>query len=170
MKRSVSIVLFLLFVLGGVSHAWDGNRKGFIAGIGLGGGQTDFGADYTGVLTNFKLGFAPSNQLLLYWHSTVVFFEDDFVEDIWIDGMGGLSAEYHFIDKPRNSLYGILGLGYHNVANTDEGDNEMGFGVRVGLGFEFLRHVSIEATLMKGFNDEPYDSMVMGVSLNVLGY
>jgi hypothetical protein len=92
------IAMTVLF-LSNAAHAWDGNRKGFILGIGVGGGQTDIGDGEFGLLSNFKIGYAPSDRLLLYWHATGVYFEDP-LGDLWADGMGGISAQYHFDDKP----------------------------------------------------------------------
>ena len=178
MKRYclIAVVVAMMLSLSNVAQAWDGERKGFVLGIGVGGGYSNFGLeDNYGVLTNFKIGYAPSNRTLVYFQATNVFFEATsygwyYEDDFYSDALGSLTVQYHFDDKPSGSFYGLGGIGYHNLMNWDESDNQIGFGARIGVGYEFARHFSVEAMVAQSFDSAPYDTTVVGVSVNVLGY
>ena len=77
MARIFAILLiFTVLFLGSINsvQAFDGERKGFIIGLGVGTGFTsisDWEEYKFGFQTDFKIGFAPSNSLTIYYNSKV---------------------------------------------------------------------------------------------------
>ena len=101
LTRKWTAVCFVLVALTATAHAWDGNRKGFVLGLGAGYGnqwlsyetesyEIDESYYYyygvpvyvstgketrtdteTGWMSDFKIGYAPTNKLAIYWMSKV---------------------------------------------------------------------------------------------------
>ena len=166
-----SIIACILFCFVTDALAWDGQRKGFILGFGLGPGLTSFTqtVEYKGMRetsdrenefglqTDFKIGYAPNNFLQIYWMSKVSWFI--------AHGVAGLGISYYF--KPESpSPYLTGGLGYSSWTTPFEVGAEAwyGPGLSVGVGYEFFRHWSAEVNLSWGKPEEKF----FGISLNVL--
>lgn len=176
-------------------YAWDGQRKGFVLGFGLGGGYTTFtqtvevsGVSETGdrenkfgVNSDFKIGYAPSNQLLIYWMSNVNWFnlENVLGDNVIIaNGVGGVGFTYYFspADKSAYLRGGIGGSTWMAPFDSDI-DNWYGFGVVGGFGYEFAKHWSIEAVAMWSNPsieilgiDFKTNALSFAITLNILGY
>jgi len=176
-------------------YAWDGQRKGFVLGFGLGGGYTTFtqtaefmGMSETGDRENkfglhsdFKIGYAPSNQFLIYWMSNVNWFsiENILGDNITIaNGVGGIGFSYYFSPADK-SAYFRAGVGASTwMAPFDSDiDTWYGLGVVGGFGYEFAKHWSIEAIAMwsnpskKELGiDLTTNAFSFAVTLNILGY
>src|SRR5512138_3236155 len=89
MKRiSVMALVILIVCLAATSFAFDGNRKGFILGGGLGLGMTSYTQTLSGFgesltrdrenkgafITDFKIGFGANEQTEIYYSSKVSWF------------------------------------------------------------------------------------------------
>jgi len=183
--------------------ALDGKRKGFIIGIGAGGGLASYkskvelssGNDFEGdrmnkfgIMTDFKLGYAPSNQVAIFWTSKVAWFSQKIegdprfgIEDqsfIIANGMGGLGFAY-YLQPDGPSLYLTGGLGFSSWATPFEEGSEAsyGLGLSLGAGLEFSKHWSIEGNLVLGSPDEEFsgarssvNTLGVRVTINRLGY
>jgi hypothetical protein len=160
---------FILFLVTTNAHAFDGQRKGFLLGFGMGPGLTSFTQkvavgwisvessreDKAAVMTDFKIGFAPENTWAIYYTSKVSWFgmTNALGNGVTIaNGLGALAASYWF--KPQApSPFIAGGVGYSTWALPFE-DNPpetwVGIGLFVGGGYEFSRHVNIEGYLCWG--------------------
>jgi hypothetical protein len=164
---------FILFLVTTNSYAFDGQRKGFLLGIGIGPGFTSFTQKVAvsfgeinmsaesdreskaGVMTDFKIGYAPENTWAIYYTSKVSWFgmTNALGNKVTIaNGLGALAASYWF--KPQApSPFIAGGFGYSTWALPFE-DNPpetwMGIGLFAGGGYEFSRHVNIEGYLCWG--------------------
>jgi hypothetical protein len=197
-KKYITLVLvsFILLFLTANGHAWNGQRKGFLLGFGIGPGLTSFTQkvavgwisvessreDKTAVMTDFKIGFAPENTWAIYYTSKVSWFgmTNALGNNVTIaNGLGALAGSYWF--KPQApSPFIAGGLGYSTWALPFEDnppDTWMGFGLFAGGGYEFSRHVSIEGYLSWGkpkheeFGIEVSSSALsLMLTVNVLGY
>jgi hypothetical protein len=203
MKKLVLIVVLLLLTSTIVS-AFDGNRKGFILGFGIGPGYTsytetlEFGnssasGDESGMSidTDFKIGYAPSELLQIYWMSKVAWFSQEVVvtdifgnilaqEDFMVSsGIGGIGVSYYFQPlTPSPYILGGLGISIWDYP-FEEGTSAMtGFGMTFGGGYEFSRHWSVEGVLTYGQSKDDigfgithkYDVLSIKFTINGLLY
>jgi hypothetical protein len=133
-------------------------RKGFIIGIGS-GAALHRAADVTvtrdrfgrltvsstttnnlAIVTDFKVGYAPTDQLLIYYSNKAAFTRAD---DYDVVGVTGAGVTY-MAKRTSPSLF-ITGGGGAAVGGTFIGSvsSDSGFGFSVGGGYEFKRHFSI---------------------------
>jgi hypothetical protein len=187
------------------AFAFDKQRKGFILGMGLGPGYTSCteSEDSSGqevfseskskfaFFTDFKIGYAPSNKLMIYWLSKGAWFgrkdtlesiQDGVVtpreEDITVlTGIGGLGITYFF--RPKSpSLFITVGGGFSAWTYPFQGtDPWTGLGFAGGLGYEFRENYTVEISALYGQpsrDEDVYkfgaDLFSVGVTLNVVGY
>ena len=194
MRKSLLCVLIVITTLLLISNAdaFNGKRKGFIIGGGLGAGFTTFKetvtSDWLGILeeskrenkfaltTNFKIGYAPSNLLEIFftvkdsWFSSTVYFLDERSgEDvIMASGFWGPGVTYYF--KPEAPSYFITGgFGVSTLSLPFESHSEIKFGggLYAGAGYEFRNHFNVELDLGWG---KPKSLALFGIgsSTNVL--
>jgi hypothetical protein len=197
-----AVVICVLLISTGAS-AWDNERKGFILGYGLGPcldmnkqsaeiigieiGKIDTESKF-GVCDDFKIGYAPSNQLLIFFASKSSIFQTD-----WLDWRGtefgmytGVTAVNNFsgvgmayyIDPAAPSLFFTGGLGLSAALALESGpDPRIGFGFFGGGGFEFTPHWNVEgnfrwssSTDEELFTDFTFEDIVLSLTINILGY
>jgi hypothetical protein len=169
MKTKLFIIVILLLVIANLT-AFDGNRKGFLLGFGAGGGNVSFkqtivgnSEDITsdteseiGFVTDFKIGFAPNNNLEIYYSSKVAWFSLKNVntDDVTIsDGLGALSLSYFFTKgqtwRPSPFISGGFGFSAWNAPFEEGSVAWTGSGFFVGGGYEFSKHFRIGLDLFK---------------------
>ncbi|MEE9554152.1 MAG: hypothetical protein V3W18_07610 [candidate division Zixibacteria bacterium] len=176
MKKTILTILIMVMValLAIPSFAFDGKRKGFILGGGLGFGSTSFsqtvelgGLSVTGdtessgaIMSDFKIGFGASEQLEIYYVSKVAWFGvvDLYNNEITVSsGVGTFGLTYNL--KPTVPTYyisGGLGISSWSFPFEDPApDSWLGFGMFVGGGYEFSRHYSVSLDILYG---NPSDS------------
>ena len=171
------------------------HRKGFVIGLGLGPGYTTYKFDVAGygstksqdkfgVSSDFKIGYAPSDQVIICWMSKVAWYSEEMMDysyyygittkDITVaNGVGAVGVCYFFRPwAPSPYIFG--GLGYSSFSTPfDNYKSSTGFGLTLGGGIEFARHWCIEGSLVYG---NPSDAGVtmkstsLKVTLNWLGY
>jgi len=173
------LVLTAMVVAATSVFAFDGKRKGFIIGFGLGPGYTNFSQEVEGVesdsegkvsiVSDFKIGYGFNEQFLLYYENRVSWFKMTSLIDCWYDpweeqlycsekdvtiahGIGLVGMSYYFqTEAPTFYLLGSVGVSTWSVPfETDSGDAWVGFGISGGGGYEFTKHWSIEGTLNYG--------------------
>lgn len=190
-------------VLATAAHAWDGQRKGFILGIGAGAGLASFKTQesYTGfgepltaegerqnkfaLMTDFKIGYAPSNNLSLYWSSKVAWFskknEFDFGGQHYeesatvTNGIGGLGASYYFKPQgPSPYVTGTFGFASWGTPFEQGSESYTSTGLALGGGYEFSKHWSLEGNLSFGNPGDgagySINAKAVRLTVNWLGY
>ncbi|NUO79219.1 outer membrane beta-barrel protein [candidate division KSB1 bacterium] len=205
MRRTTLLLLLLapvILINATNAFAWDGKRKGFVLGVGAGGGLASFKpyAKFSdnetsdgertskfAFMSDFKIGYAPSNQVALYWMSKVAWFGYTFeYRDEFIDlresytlanGIGGVGVSYYF--QPEGpSPYVSAGFGFStwDAPFEENSDGISGSGFALGAGYEFSKHWSLEGNLTWGSPNEKGDeelgfkTLAVRVTVNVLGY
>jgi hypothetical protein len=191
---------FIILCLTTSAQALDGQRKGFILGIGAGPGYTSYtqevAVDYltyhesvesdrenkVGVITDFKIGYAWDNSWAIYYTSKVSWFgmENALGNNVTIANGLGAAAVTHWFKPQAPSGFVAGGLGYStwNLPFEDNApDTWVGPGLFMGGGYEFSRHWSLEGYLAWG---KPQDSewgievssntFSVMFTVNVLGY
>ena len=182
----VIFAVFISLVSTSVSiFAWDGNRQGFLLGVGAGtNSQTILDGDASrgdvesvslqSAITNSRIGYAFSDKhaLLFYGHSLY--------RNIGETGATytALNFQYWSTDEPQsNSQFGGIGLIADSYTTTykDESisDPDYGFGINFGYGREIVEHVSIETNLTIGGMEIDGDDLLFvgfNTTFNLLGY
>lgn len=162
-------ILALAFVLlAATLFSFDGKRKGFILGFGIGisslsykqtlegGGEsiTSPTVDETPFVTDFKIGYAPDNKLEIYYSSKVAWFSMTNIYDANVniaDGIGTFSASYFLSSKLKTTQWApspfvSAGFGFSawSTPNVDNSTSWTGTGFFVGGGYEFAKHFRAE--------------------------
>ena len=171
--------------------AFDGDRKGFILGGGIGGGTATLEQEMTGAfsgtgpketkgtfVTDFRIGGAFNEHWMLYYDNQVWWGKAEFTsgEKIFALGIGLIGVSYYFTaDAPSFYLVGTVGLS--SFGPSDDYGAQSGFGVSGGVGYEFARHWSAEAVIGWGSPEEESggstlttDAFVFAVRLHGLAY
>lgn len=171
--------------------AQNGMRKGFILGIGVGPGFIKYRGEYENfglisigeeksrltVMSDFKIGYAPNDNLAIYWMSKVSWFnrETSFDKELTISGVAGLGASY-YLNSEFPSLYFNGGVGYSTWGTLDfpQGNSTyLGLGFVIGAGYEFAKHFSVEGNISWGRPNEDffsYNVYAFRITLNYLLY
>jgi hypothetical protein len=156
-------------------------RKGFILNLGAGPAFTNFKSVADGfegsneskiaVGTDFKIGYAASDQLMIYYSNDAAFFSVAGLDDyLVVSGLSGIGATWFL--KPRApSAYvdATVGIAAWNVISTDDGtvDGMTGMGLSVGGGLEFARHWLVDGELVVGRPRGDFDQGVNTMTLRV---
>ena len=179
------IILFILFIIFSYSKVFcvDGQKKGFIIGGGLGIGllintsaviSTPYNTEYKEVfLTDFKIGYAPSNTLQIFFSNKVSWLGVNDIIGLYSIGLSQYLSEAEtglFI----SASFGV-GLSLLNAPLLKNIDSSIGFGVYGGVGYEFSKHSNIEVDfLYSSFTEKnpkrEMDSICIRLSLNILAY
>ena len=134
-----------------------------------------------GFFTNFKIGGAPSNQMVVCWSAKVSWFSmlNALNDDITITAGTGTLAIIYFMEPSSPSWFITGGVGYSTWDTPFEEDSEAwtGTGLFAGGGYEFSKHWNIEAGLNWG-NPSKSESGITATtyhttlffSINVMGY
>ena len=183
---AVSIVGVMLLTAANAS-AFDGQRKGFILGFGLGPGmdmhKQNASVSVLGIslldqdfvdeskfafATDFRLGYAPNNQLIIYYDNKVSWFKADWGEEMAVNistgsvnimgysdvmvlsGLTGFGVSY-FLAPQAPSPFFTGGLGLASSMTFESGTSaRIGFGFFVGGGYEFAPHWFAEGNISYG--------------------
>lgn len=148
------------------ARAFDGNRKGFMLGAGLGLGMTSFTQEVeitglgsnksdreskTGLATDFRIGAGLSEQFSLYYVNRVAWFSiDNALGDkaTIANSVGLVGGTYHLKPEgPSFYLNGLIGLSSWAAPFESGSDASTGFGFGLGAGYEFSKHWSVEGNL-----------------------
>jgi hypothetical protein len=163
MRKLMLIALVAATVLAPVhAQAFDGARKGFVLGLGLGFGSAKQTISAQGVslsntegglATTFKIGAGLSDNFVLYYSNRVVFFNADVTVGLTNSshslnqGMSAVAGSYYLEPAgPSFFFTGELGVGILTDRDADASDS--GFGVGLGVGYDFGNHFVLEGTFM----------------------
>jgi hypothetical protein len=160
---------------GGADEPEPYSRRGFFFSLGIGCSVTSLlcTADsgngfYPAFATKFQIGAAVSDTTIVHWTSRVEWktyanqsFDTDTGDletstDIHPWGIGGVGITHFFSETPT-SLYIGGDIGFSNMMDLDDGDNDFGFGLCEALGWEFQPNFSVEHALCLGTADDGND-------------
>jgi len=171
MKRFMSLftpALLLLCLFTGSASGFDGQRKGFILGGGVGLGMTsvkqsiDDGVSVTtgesetkfAFGTDFRIGWGIDSLWEVFYFNDLSWFtaENIFGNKItFATGVGGIGVRRYF-GPPGAAPFVTAGVGLSTWDTPFEegGKAWWGVGVMAGGGYEFSPHWSVEANLSYG--------------------
>jgi len=179
--KVLAAISMLLFAYSNI-YSFDGERNGFILGGGIGGGYLSNSFSYEsystndnrGVfLTNFKIGYAPSNTLEVYYISKVSWWGETDIN--YALGLSAIAVSFYTDKETETGLFISGGLGLSTLSAPFETDVESsnGFGVFGGAGYEFASHWNVEADIFySAISESGVDMNSFGVQLtiNVLAF
>ena len=192
-----AFVLVCLCISGaGTAFAFDGNRAGFILGIGAGGGyarhalsidSSDFGISgfsidvsqsNFAVKTDFLIGYAPSNRLAITlsskisWYSVTYRDDDDAIEDAIIaSDTAGLGITYFLSENINaNFIQAVIGFNYVSEPFEEEGGSSRGFGLGIGVGREVSKNWIIGLDATWGRPESDFTTFGIGVYFSHIWY
>ena len=188
MRQGSLLILIAITILCSTSiYAFDGERKGFILGGGLGVGYLsnttswDFSYD-TGSRTEsrmvfqtyFKIGYAPSNTLEIFYRSRISWWSEHSL--FWL-GLGAVAFTLYFDNISETGWFVSGGIGHSNMSELDilgtSPVSRSGFGLFGGAGYEFSSHWTVEVDLQySAVTDDRRDTDSFGVlvTVNVLAF
>lgn len=166
MKRVIGIALLLAAICSTTSWGFNGQRRGFVLGGGLGftpvatikSEDSDFDESNAGVALNFLIGYAWDNQnMLVFLHDGAWSEVEGEFEDIRVSqGFNGPSW-FHYFGQMGHSAFINVGLGLQEFSSLESEyeSNDPGFGALIGGGYEFTPHVQIYGSF--SFGNTEYD-------------
>jgi opacity protein-like surface antigen len=190
----ICAIITLMLLISINSNAQQDERKGFILGLGIGPGvlnyklkvdRGNYSIHYNRVkklpvMSNFKIGYAPNENLAIYWTAKVSWFRSEKIQeeprDIMVSGVAGIGVTY-YLKEEAPSVYFNGGVGYSTFSalslEDDLSNNHMGFGFSAGAGYEFAKHWSGEVNIAigsPGKEEFTYQVTALAITFNYLLY
>jgi Outer membrane protein beta-barrel domain len=147
--------IILCLLLSSDCFAFDGQRKGVNFGGGLGicpaSRISGYGSADAGLSLDMFLGYSIDNQNTLLWSAKGAgsVYESDYVKEYAIINVIEGPNWYHYFRRKSPSLFSMVGFGFATYSSKSW-SSERGMGVMVGLGYEFARHLSLNAFILLG--------------------
>ncbi len=173
--RAIFVAAALL-ILPGLSDAFDGARKGFVAGIGLGyapsahwsSAPLGLSVSESGVGAEFLIGYAWNNQnMLVYSASGCLFTTSEFEHGATIQGIDAVRW-YHYWGNKSRPFFTALGVGYTVFATQYCDIDGEGFGYSLGVGKELFKQVQAGVYLTGGHTSNDYGVKASHLDILVL--
>lgn len=162
-----------------------GARKGFIIGVGAGAAlhraddvtvsRDRFGrpifssvtANNLAIATDFKVGYAPTDQLLIHYSNKVAWTRADDYDFVGLTGAG-----VTYMARGRSPSFFVTGTGGASIGGTFIGStsSDRGFGFGAGGGYEFARHLSLAGDALFVRLGEGNNQTVLTATFNYLFY
>ncbi len=163
MIKSLGIAVLLTITLVATASAFDGTRKGFVLGGGLGlgpvasisvDGLSSASEDKSGLALNLLIGYAWDEQNMLVYLRDGVLFSVDVALGKSVNAIQGFSGLgwYHYFGPVGHTAFVVGGLGLQDYTSLDSDyeSNDPGFGMLLGGGYEFARHIQVHGALSFG--------------------
>ena len=154
---SVMIITFLYVALPtDFANAFDGKRSGFILGGGAGPAYATVDNDRyyrsraktVGAQTAFIIGGGISNQTTISYTGLQFWGDFDSYEEVGFALLPSAEIRY-FLSPEAPSAFGTIGFGLALYDNdTYDWGLGGGFAPNLGLGYEFVRHCSVEVHML----------------------
>ena len=172
--KTCAVVCVSFLILASQLSAFDGQRKGFILGGGIGGGYLsyhepfDFSLNKAALATNFKIGYAPSNTFEVFYTNNISWF--GYGSGTFAIGASCIAVTKY--TKPEGKgLFITGGLGWAAFMRVDrDTGTESGFGAFLGLGHDIAKHWYIQADVLYTNLESSWYSWGFRVTLNVLAF
>jgi len=167
--RMLAVICLVILMVSSAS-AFNGLRKGFVLGGGLGLGPVantsidGLGGEYkkSGLATNFLIGYAWDEQNMIVFLRDAVLYSETielaFMGTVFfrdkisiVQGFTG-AGYYHYFGPVGRSFYITGGLGFQDWTSLEEDWNspDVGGALLFGGGYEFARHWQVHGSLSFG--------------------
>ncbi len=165
MRRVFVLCLVIFATVVSSVLGFDGNRKGFVLGGGLGFGPVakiaadgyEGEAENSGIASNFLIGYAWDEKNMIVYYRDAIFYEKEFLGDdiTLVQGFSG-AGYLHYFGNQGKSAFIVAGLGMQDWQALDEDydDADPGAGLLIGGGYEFARHWQFGMNLSFGNTEQ----------------
>ena len=184
------LILLTLFLTAGFANAWDGQRHGFLLGIGAGAAYDNFtGIQHDrispeqvdnstfGYAISPKIGYAINNRLAFYYSRYPVMFsvQDAANKDVGVTSCIEALIVHYYLTENAPSFYfgGGAGVGYFFDDGTSSNYSKealKGIGVIGSVGYEPIKHVTTELSLHYKSPQSGASDFSVSFIISVLGY
>lgn len=179
--KKLLISLIIILATNQFSFAFDGKRKGFVIGGGIGFSPVMMN-DYdikddgskaiaSGQSHTLFLGYSGKSDLFAYGGSVSQGESQNLNDRLFRDIFTGLWWYHYFKinDKNFNSIVG-LGAAYYTMQSKSDFDQSFGF--QLGLGYEIVPHVQLNLVFSEGkFSyGESYNYYHLTLQLHAIAY
>ena len=163
--KKVLIALFLLFTItSSTAFGFDGERRGFVLGGGLGVaavskwsvdvdildiGILDYEEEQAAVAAQIIIGGAFDKRNMLVFEINLSGYESTDL-DLKIGQFYYGAAWYHYFGETGNSFFTALGIGLFSISIGDHFETSPGGAILLGAGYEFTKHVQAGVYLSGG--------------------
>ncbi|MBN2040136.1 MAG: hypothetical protein JW864_08855, partial [Spirochaetes bacterium] len=118
------------------------------------------------------IGYGISDKLLIYYNNKELWTETRRMsgkKEVFVNSMGPFGLSWYFKNNSP-SLFLNAGAGFAHFYAPFENDQELdyGFGIYAGLGYEFIKHYSLNLTYMAGFTNREDDGIELGTDTQSL--
>lgn len=151
------VILLVVFSVSPAS-AFDGLRKGFVLGGGLGIAPTsswDVGFDddsNVGTGGNLFIGYGWNEFNMIVYEGNFTIYNTTLEDHSAVQGFTGV-AWYHFFGPIGRSFFTVAGLGIYRF-ETFPTVNNSGTGALLGIGYDLARHIQAAVYLSAGKTSE----------------
>jgi len=164
MKRIILLSIIFIFVLSTSSFSFDGDRKGFVLGGGLGVAAVshwevdvdffdldivDASEDRPGLGLHIVIGGAFDEHNMLVYEANLSTYKTELLDEAVAQGFNG-AAWYHYFRPAGSTFYTTLGLGFYHFKIGEYEATNPGGALLLGAGYEFAKHWQIGAYLSFG--------------------
>jgi len=181
MRKSIfaSFTVLIVLLLSGTVYGLDGERKGFVLAGGVGPGYAYHNEDGAGsspwsntdsedriaILSNFKMGYAPTNQIMILYSNVVAWYETElsYRQHGVAAPVTSVVVQYYTRPNAPSFLFGG-GIGGSSM------DCEIGIGACVEVGYEYTRHINLTFHILYGKPGSRHTTSSAGITLNLVGY
>lgn len=143
MKRITTLVLVLFLLATSSAMAFDGVRKGFVLGGGLGFAPSiktsigNYSAKESGTGLNLFLGYAWDEFNMLVYEGNIGAYSIGTITVI--QGIDAVTW-YHYYGPTGKSFFTAAGLGLYSYDEEGAPDVSGQMGILIGAGYEFSKH------------------------------
>jgi hypothetical protein len=163
------------------ANAFDGVRKGFVAGLGLGWAPHVYWSESTynpeltgdGVIFSLAAGYAWDNHNMILAETYGVLVEYPSGEDHHSSDVLYGVLWYHSFKPASPSLFTGIGAGYMKFFSGRVCDDEPGFAVKAEFGYEPFKQVQVSLIVLAGrtsSNNNSTNHLQIGFLAKILGY
>ncbi|PWB74127.1 hypothetical protein C3F09_04390 [candidate division GN15 bacterium] len=177
-NRSTILRLTTLLVIAfcATTHAFDGKRKGFVAGFGLGFTPiASLSADRLGIETtksgfgaNMLAGYAwDDRNMIVYEGSGCLSKVSELGSSYVLQGLNGVGW-YHYWGNSNRRVFTSVGIGLMVFSTEHWNVDGHGFGYSAGVGYEFLKQLQVGLYYAGGHTSNDYGVSANHTVLNLL--
>ena len=161
--KKVLVALSLLVILVSSANSFDGKRKGFVLGGGLGfaptakwevDGFSVVNETKAGIGINILIGYAWDEKNMIVYEANGVGYNSDLVDVAITQGFTGASW-YHYFNEPGKTMFITGGLGLYFFEAEHYDANDYGGALMFGGGYEFAPHWQVGLYFSAGKTSDP---------------
>jgi hypothetical protein len=195
MKRILALLLLFLLIFTTSALAFDGQRKGFVLGGGLGFAPVNrwstggFNENGVGWGDNTLIGYAWNEKNMIVLEGNGTFYNSDILDVNILQFFLGPTWYHYFGPQEGRTFFSVVGIGgyyfglppFSSYIRISLNGGEMppfpptarGVGYLIGGGYEFAKHYQIGAYLGGGRTSEHgtnYDNLHIVILLSNIDY